>query len=114
MKPLSEYGKEAATKDGLNTRCKACVRERFRIYRINNPEKISKKSKRDSAKYKKKREQLIKDHTLYESALSKIQATLHGYFLMQQEYNKELFELRDKINDILDEAGKKWQIILLK
>lgn len=109
IKPLVEYGKESARKDGLNTRCRQCVRERFKAYRMNNPEKTAEKSKRDSEKYKKMREQLTKEHSVYKAALTKIETTLGGYFMMEQEYNKELFELRDKINDILDETGEKFQ-----
>ena len=44
-KPISEFGKNKRSwKDGLNTRCKSCMKERYRVYYLNNKEKESKRS----------------------------------------------------------------------
>jgi hypothetical protein len=38
-KPLDQFNKNRARKDGLQTLCKDCTRERFKVYYANNREK---------------------------------------------------------------------------
>jgi len=52
-KPLSEYSKQAAHKDGLRYACKACVAIKTRAYREANSEKIAAYQRKYKAENKK-------------------------------------------------------------
>ena len=51
VKPLEEFGKQKTGKDGINSRCKICVREINDKWKKDNPDKVKQHSKTQNKKY---------------------------------------------------------------
>lgn len=56
-KPISDFNKQSAAKDGIRSFCRKCQAKKFKIYRQNNKEKIRIRQKSYCANSKAKRKQ---------------------------------------------------------
>lgn len=95
VKNFSEFSKRKSTKDGMNFRCKACIREYVKFSKLTEREK---KAIRDLENIKKKREEKRKEKTRKwrEKNKERIKEQVKQY----QEANKEkIFKYKKKYKE---------------
>jgi len=90
IKPINEFYKNKQKRDGLYCWCKYCERERYNLWKLNNPEKVKEKYRRI------KRRNLEKDKIRFreykKNNREKIKIKSHIYY----ELNKEIIKKRNK------------------
>ena len=91
IKPLTEFGCKTSNRDGLTGRCKLCLAEYQRQYRLNNKEKIIEINRLYRLNNKEKIAEIKKQH--YKNNKENIEAYQKQY----REDNKEKVANRKKI-----------------
>lgn len=96
LKSEEEFGKHRRNRDGLNTECKQCNKERATLWQKNNKEKINKKCREWNMANPEKRKEISKRDNDKRKRKKKNSYLLKTYGITIEQYD-QLFDEQDGI-----------------
>ena len=83
-KNICGFSRDKSRTDGLYPSCKECEKKRFKLYRIENKEKLKEKYKKDKEKNPNYIKDWHKKNPKYNSEYEKKRRSIYKFYILQQ------------------------------